>query len=1390
MQQSKGKLGMRINCKCVQWLVFWLGACLSFVVMAAAAAPFTPVRNFPFTEPQFERVSEVDMLDAQVITALAQDARGLIWIGTQKGLVRYDGYRFRRFVHNPRDPLSLAGDYIFSLWAGQDGRIWIGTSSDGVSVFDPATERFENFQHDAKNQGSLGAGTIRAITGDERGGIWIATEQGLNHLPVSGKRFIHFKHGSDSHSLLDDKVRSLLWDKTGRLWVGSFSGLQRMTKDGKSFETMATGKEVRTLFQAQDGKLWLGTREHGVAWLMPDTTERGPTERGPTEVHWLPLAQLSHPWVDGIAQVQTDQIWLASTGGGIIVVAASDGHVLQTLRHDVTLPGNLALDSVKPLLLDRAGWLWVGTWGAGLQRMNANNTMLRIIRHSPKQPGGLSHPDIRSVLELANGQLLFGSEGNGIDIFDQQRGLIGAYRPRVDSAEQTGALPDTVVKALAQTPDGTIWAGTQQAGLLSQLAGNSAWVAAPDLPSKQISKLLVSRDGTLWVGTTRGAAYLRPGDKVRFETLTDENSKPMQSYVYAIVEDGQGRIWLGTANGLWVQEPGHRGLIAIPAEPNHPAGLVSNFIPDLLFDSQGRLWVGTEKGLERLQSWDGKRARFEHVSALLGQPGKALGGNLMEDNAGRIWTDEVIIDTGVTTGLTTGVTTGAKDRAANATAKMRSWPITQADGMSIGSSWNGSYGKTRDGLLLFGGTLGVAIIDPSRFKPYVYAPPVVAVALSINGQATPLGPLVNVPADSLGKPALAKPASVKPAATLTLTPEQRSFSLEFAALDYSDPKKNRYQYRLQGYDQEWINTDADYRSANYANLWPGSYTLQVRGSNRLGVFSPQELRIPVRILPAWWQTWWFGLVLLLGLMALIAALVQTRTRYLRQRQHVLEQQVAERTSELHQKQLELVDANHDLNESNTALNESNTALNESNAALNDANADLALSVETLRQLGDIGRDITANLDAEIVFQSLYLYVGGLLDAPAMTIYRINAATKSLDAVFGRDDDQVMPMRTIALDSPTSNAARVVRERQELLLNFDPQDDATHIPGTRQMLTALFAPLIVDDQVLGVMSVQSDKQNAYGERERLIFRNLTAYGAIALANAAAVAALHQAQGQLVQQEKMASLGGLVAGIAHEINTPLGTTLVAISGVEGAWQTLQTAIASGHLSKTELDSCTTEGMEYTALALKTATRAAELIALFKTISVNTASDRSMAIELPDYLEELATLVRTQLTQNGCKLEITATPGLCIHVVPDALTEALSRILVNVLNHAFADGRTGTLRLCAQADTGDEGDEVVITVSDDGHGIAPEDLPKVFDPFFTTKSGMHGHVGLGLHVAYNHVTERLKGKIQITSTLGEGTCVEIRLKKPEYIVARIFSTTVKKPEKTAAPPTLATA
>jgi signal transduction histidine kinase/ligand-binding sensor domain-containing protein len=1282
-------------------------------------------QNFPSTEPEFETLRDAESIDNQAITALAQDVRGLIWIGTQNGLVRYDGYRFRKFVRKADDPFSLAGNYVHSLAVAKDGRIWVGTYSDGISVFDPASERFEHFRHDEKVPDSLSGGTITALVDDGQGGMWIANEQGLDHLANGSRRFDHFRHSLDPHSLMNDQVRSLLLDKVGCLWVGSRGGLQRLSRDGKRFETVVVGKDVQTLFQAQDGKLWLGTSKHGAGWL--DGTPLGGTPPGgaPQQVHWLPLVQLSNPWVFGIVQVQPDQIWLATYGGGIIVVAANDGQVLQTLRHDPLLTGSLAFDTVKPLLLDSAGWLWVGTWGGGLQRTNANNTMLRVLRHSPKRPNGLSHPDVGSMLELPDGRLLIGSRGNGIDIFDRQRGLVGAWRAGQKQGE-TNVLPDATILTLAQTGDGSVWAGTQQVGVMRQRPGSSTWEAVPGLPNTQVYKVATGRDGSVWAGTSFGVARWQPPQPrsqtvapSRFEVFKDEGGKAMQARVFALAEDVQGRIWVGTGKGLWLHEPGHKGLIHIPAEPKRPDGLVSDHITSLLVDSRGSLWVATDKGLERLTSLDGKLARFEHVSSLLGQPGKALGENLLEDRQGRIWTEEVVID---------GATDGhpASRRAANRTATMRMSRISVADGMDVGATWMGSYAKTRDGLLLIGGTKGMAIIDPARFKAYDYAPPLVVTELKINGEA--------VAPQSLANPSpQANPGS---SASLALEPAQRNFAIEFAALDYAEPKKNRYQYRLQGYDKAWINTDSDHRSAAYGNLWPGLYTLQVRGSNRMGDWSVHELSIPIRVLPAWWQTWWFALALLLLLGGAIYGGVRWRVAGLRKKALALQQLVIARTADI-------------------------------------------------VKLGEIGQELTSTLDMEQAFERIWKQVSARLDAYVFLIGLYDEAAAQIVFVYEIENQERQPDSAISMSEHDRPAVWCVRERRELAIaTISGMLDyvSTILPPSvgESMETVVYLPLLVEQRVIGCLSVQSLKQHAYNPDQLEFLRVLANYTAIALSNSTAHAELAQShtnlaathlhlqetQQQLLLQEKMAGLGTLTAGVAHEINNPTNFAHVAAQILQmeiAEFEQFLASLIEGDENQ-EILQAFSERFAKLSSNVGTVLNGTERIkGIVKDLRSFTRLDESerKTVRLSECLLSTVNLVRTSwLEQVEFINDFTADPEL--ECWPALLNQVFMNLLVNgcqAIEEKYQLRQRGKLWLRLR--NSPAGDLLEIDFEDNGIGIDPAIHARIMEPFFTTKEVGSGS-GLGLSTSFG-IVQKHGGTLEFRSVPGQGSCFTVKLPLP---------------------------
>ena len=841
------------------------------------AGELTAHRDFAFAEPYFESVGDSESLKDGIITALSQEDKGWLWIGTQHGVIRYDGYRFRHYQHSDADPGSIAGDYVTALWSGTDGRLWVGTLSDGLSIFDPKTEQFSYSGGAAQSEvpaltsfdGNV-KGRIWALVGDARGGVWVGANQGLDYWPPEkGRPVQHFRHNAMHFGgLIDDRVRSLLIDHEGSLWIGTANGLQRRRAGSDSFERVASapldpaslaGHKVMTLFEATDGKLWIGTIARGAAWLDPQTQE----------LHWLTpdpakVNSLSHGWISKILQPRPGQIWLGTFGGGIDIVSARDGTLMQRIRHDPTNPNSLAHNHIGTLLMDASGLLWAGTWGGGLQRFQPANQAFQLLRHSPERSVGLSHSDVHSVLELHDGRILVGSDGNGIDIIDRKIGLIGGYRAFSGHA---GELGDRTITALAQTPDGAIWAGTQQAGAFRLAHGSDKWEAYstnPGVPDV-INKFLVGRDGTLWVGTAGGLVSWLP-QKKRFEAIAQADGSTVRAAVYNLTEDRQGRLWAGSDAGLWVWDEGPKTLSRILHDPQRTDSLASSLIVGLLSDHSGQLWVATANGLDCLKSWDGVRATFDHLNSKLGMRGNGLGDNMVEDKHGRIWTDTFVIDP----------------------KAMEVHELGKADGYDFGSGWTGSFTSTVDGLILRGGTLGVVVIDPEKFQVWHHQPQVVASELTIDGK-------------SVSSSILSK--------GLTLAPGQRNFSIVAAALDFSAPQKNRYAFRLQGYDKDWSETDADHRSASYGNLWPGNYVLQVRGSNRLGVWSEHELRIPIRVLPAYWQTWWFSLISFVSFIVLILLGYRWRLRKVQdsalESAQLLEKLVLERTAQLDDKNRQL-----------------------------------------------------------------------------------------------------------------------------------------------------------------------------------------------------------------------------------------------------------------------------------------------------------------------------------------------------------------------------------------------------------------------------------------------------------------------------------------------------
>ena len=810
---------------------------------------------FDLGEPHFEIIGDSQSIPQGAVTVIIQDKAGFIWLGSQKGLIRFDGYEFTLFTHQYDDPNSLPGDFIMALWAAPDGKLWIGTSAEGLSVYDPKLNTFTNYQNNEQNPHSLSHNMVRAIAGDDKGGIWVGTQNGLDYLPANQNRFQHFS--KESNGLSNSRIYSLLFSEDKRLWVGTADGLNVLQEGSGQFDipfrnnkgqSPFAGQTIWSLMEGRDNRIWAGTREEGAHWIIPNK-----------KYETLPLnknldAHLSHPWVFDMTQPTDNEVWLATFGGGISVFNTQSNKIVKHLKHNPTNKNSINLNDLGSIFTDASGLIWVGTWGAGLNRTNSKNAAFRALSSNPSDKKTLSHGQVNAILETRSGQFWIGTVGNGIDIIDPNIGVIDGLRP---TPNDDSGLQDGFIKTLAQSDDTTFWIGTRQTGVYRYQTDSKKYThysVEHGLTHNQI-RLLKADKNHLWIATNKGLDRLNlaTGGIHHMATIDNKNT-PLENGIMMLIQQSDLTMWVTTPSELYFIPPNSDYLIPVKHDP-----LVANSIsgepkPYISIDNHDRVWVSTRVGLDRLTSREDGQAKFETVIKYNRLSEKHLSTNFQFDKNGNAWNETRVVNT-------------------------KTWEIThlnQHNGIDVGGVQSNAVTKTKSGLFLFGGTSGLLIIDPKRYSPWQFQPPLKISQVTINNN----------------------PVQMSSTNELVLQPTAMGFSVEFLALDYSAPEKNRYAYQLIGYDKDWIEVDSERRVAKYTNLDPGHYSLMVRGSNRLGQWSPNEVSLTIKQTPAWYQTLWFKLLLALMSLGLIYGLLAFRTRLLVARTKELKRNVSERTTDL------------------------------------------------------------------------------------------------------------------------------------------------------------------------------------------------------------------------------------------------------------------------------------------------------------------------------------------------------------------------------------------------------------------------------------------------------------------------------------------------------------
>lgn len=1110
-------------------------------------------------------------------TSLAQDGDGFLWIGTQDGLVRWDGYRFRTWLPNSTDPHSLPDNYIQSLHRDARGQLWIGTLGGGLARYVREQDRFMRWQPQPGQPDSLAHVSVTSMADDGAGGLWVGTHGGLDHLAASGR----LRHVWPQHA-----VTALQAGADGTLWIASDKQLfrRRLQPDDIS-ATPARGvlaasnsvqdvlmqaefpSPVYCLFLAKDQRLWLGTRRDGAYTLDPESGKPQPVREGAA-------GKLAHEWISTFAEPDAGEIWIGSAGQGIAVVGGNNPRLI---RHNPLLSASVADDTIETMLVDHAGLLWLGTQ-QGIS-VHYPQTGIRTLYGAEQRKDGLIGKDVRSVLASRDGRIWLGFAFQGVQILDPASHASQILAP--DPARPLQALPASQIMVAREADNGDILLGTghgvyrvhQPAAARTAQGVQNLQIERLDLTPRdnveRTTSLLIGRD-RLWIGSNRDSLWqfplvadVPPGSDGKLRASRPALLPQLADQRITSLENADnGNVWIGTQNGLHWIDPQQQRVIRIPVGTAKAPAISSANIVSTLTDRQGRIWVGTSgTGIAILSRFDARSmplaaapgtnpaATIRLIGMAQGLPNGVIN-KLLEDQHGDIWAST---DNGL-------AVINGRDFSVRA--------LQRADGVAIGTYWSNAGAVTRHGELLFGGLGGLTVVQPVLLRAWQFQPPVVISDIRIKGKPVPANRYF-------------AQAGQAPAATLQLSPDENQFTVEFAALDFSAPDKNRYAWRLahasgEWMDPEWTETDASRRLASFANLAPGQYQLHMRGSNRIGIFNPRPLILRFDVLPAWYQSWWWYACLLLALAAMLAGVVQIRTRSLRAQRQRLEEKVERRTRQLHEKQTQLEHANHNLQQVNTELEQS------------------AIS------------------------------------------------------------------------------------------------------------------------------------------------------------------LRQTQAQLVQQEKMAALGALVTGVAHELNTPLGVSLSALDGAQQAWRQLREALQQERANRSLLEQISAEGDEFTALALRNSQRAADLVTHFKAVDV--VSSQQERLDLASFLRDFAQVYGHEFELQGHQLILSLATDLPeVRLVPEALSEALQRIFGNIRDHAFTAGQRGVIKVSARCTATQE---IEIVVSDNGEGIAPDAIDKVFDPFFSSKTGNGKHIGLGLHIAWNQVTHRLHGRLAIRSTPGQGTIVTILL------------------------------
>lgn len=822
--------------------------------------PWTVVILFPTTGPdkiKFEHLSVEHGLSHSTVYDIIQDDKGFMWFATLRGLNRYDGNTFKVYINDPRSPNSLSYSYVTALCKGTDDILWVGTREGGVNKLDLKTGTFSRYRHDPDNPDSIGSDWVHSIQQDSDGMIWIGTSRVLNKLDPQTGTATRYRHDpANPNSLSGERLTALFWNgaagKGYGLWIGTNRGLNQFNPETGTFKhfTHDPGNPgslchnfVSSVYADSAGILWIGT----IAGLNRFDAETGVFKHftfAPDKPDTRRYNVVSCTRMD-----RSGRLWVG-TVNALNLLNPETGQFIR-YQPEPQNPHSLSGYTVHSIYEDRSGVIWIGTDGiSGVNIWSPNKEKFTHYQHEPGNANSLADNNITCIHEDREGCLWLGTRYRGLDKWDRKTGTFTHYPTDPDAPRGRRAFIPIFIN---DAPGGILWVATAS-GLrkLNRKTGKFIlYRHNPDDPhtlsSNYISELYTDHQGTLWVGTARGLHKMNPEDETftryRHEPDTPLNRK--RNRIHSLYRDISGAIWIGTNAGLQRLNPDTGTFTHYRHDSDSSGDLKTVAVLCFHKDVSGTIWCGTyEAGLSRLNRETGT---FTSYSTTDGLPDHVVRG-ILEDQRGFLWLS----------------TPRGLSRFNPYTKEFRNYGL--GTGIQSLVFKSNAFLKSRRGEMFFGGVNGINAFFPDKIEDNPHIPPIVISGLKVFRKRS-------------GTAAKYETRDLAYSDELVLSYNDNIFSLDFAALEFSNPSANQYKYKLEGIQDDWIHL-GNRHDITFSGLEPGTYTFMVTGSNNDGKWNPRATSLKITIIPPFWKTWWFKTFLLLVLALLVFLWQQARVKRL------------------------------------------------------------------------------------------------------------------------------------------------------------------------------------------------------------------------------------------------------------------------------------------------------------------------------------------------------------------------------------------------------------------------------------------------------------------------------------------------------------------------------